>query len=342
MKKINTLLLALLLLSQIAAAQTADTPTIGKNQFAISGNTYSFFQTIENNATWNRSVYIYPRQAVRPKNGWRRSGWPYLTAFQLFRDLSRVSGAQTTAGIFKDTTTANAKIYMASTTLNDFSTIFTWDSVLLLPKMTKVFDGSIKPYVDTSSGYKTFPVGFFMPDTSKNIVIAVEYRQSSGTAGQMFWAYDTTSAFVGGLDSVNYFSSLQFRFCHKPFSQTDSFVNRFTGSNIRHPHIKFIYRYVIDATDDALAEKTILPESLQISPNPVSSSGLTLDFTARRTAEGQASVSNLLGKIFFKKTLSILRGDNRTVLNVADLPQGVYFLSINDGTTLTTRQFVKL
>ena len=95
MKKNNLFFAFLCFFISSVSAQT-DTVTLGKNQFAISGNTYSFFQTIETNATWNRSVYIYPLESLRPQNGWKKGGQTTIKGYQLFRDLSRVAGAATT------------------------------------------------------------------------------------------------------------------------------------------------------------------------------------------------------------------------------------------------------
>jgi hypothetical protein len=330
-KKFTPTLICLMTLTAVLA-QKRDTLTVGKNEFAISSNTYSFFQTIES-SSWNRSVYIYPRQAMikTPIAGLT----PRIQAFQLYKDVSRVATAAKVPGKMNPKANYKAKIYMANTALADWSTIFSWDSVLLVTKPTLVFDGDIKSFIDSTNGWKTFTLQKpFLYEPDKNLAIAVEYVQDSGVINQVYWSYDTTHVRVGDKDTVNYFSRFQFKFCHKPFSRTETPVNSFTGSNIRHPHIRFIYDLLTDVNDLSYIEKSF------VFPNPASEI-LHCNISSKENKQLQWSISDMQGRIITQNYQEILRGEQTLSIPINHLANGYFLLVLFDGKGILTRQFVK-
>lgn len=328
------ILILILFNIQTIEAQTDSLFTVGKREFAISSNTYSMFQTIENLGTWNRSVYIYPKQALK---GLEMSGDSVkIKAFQLYREVSRIASAVGPSGKFPNTAKTTAQIYMANTTLSDWSTLGTWDSVFLITKPTKVFDNDIKQHIDTTNGWKTIPLStVFNYDTSKNLAIGVEYMQDKGSMGQIFWAYDSTHVKKGDVDTTNYFSRLQFKFCHKPFSQTELPINEFTGSNIRHPSIRFIVQKTSKTPDISFID------NLTIFPNPVQND-LNVTILSKENMEIDIQIIDLIGHIFMQKKQPILRGYNRNTLKINDLTTGSYLLILSNRKEQIAKQFIKI
>ncbi len=293
-------------------AQT-DTFLIGQGQFAISGNTYSFFQTIEA-VTWNRSIYLYPRQTQT-----LRGIAAPITAFQLFRDVTRVTTVTPVQG--KLLGNCRARVWFANVTQTDWADIKTWTQAQAL-NPTLVFDGDIKAIVDSTTGWKTFPLSSpFRLDSVKNLAIFTEYLQDAAAIPQIFWTYDSTSVKPIDSDNRNFYSSLQFRFCHKPFSRTDLPVDTFTGSNIRHPQIRFLVRRVPNATN----EITFVTD-WKLFPNP-SKSELTLQFEARETTVMDFFITNMNGIVMSRRVLQPILGQQQLKWNIEDLPAGNYFFT---------------
>jgi hypothetical protein len=335
MKKKATFWLLLIAVSMNSSfAQRIDTVTVGKNQFAISGNTYSFFQTVEFQPQfWNRSVYIYPRQALKgmPQNA-------EITAFRMFRDVTRVSSVTPVQGKFPANAVVTAKIWMANTNLEEWGdTLKKWSLVQNTLTSTLVFNADLKQYIDSTSGWKTFPLlnTPFRYDSTQNLAIMVEYSQDMATVGQIFWAYDSTTAKMGATDTTNYFNKLQLRFCHKLFSGTVAPVDSFTGSNIRHPHIKFLYK----AKPNLIFEQTN-DSKIKLYPNPASDVLMVeLDDLKQNTV---LKIVDMMGKVHYIK--NDFDANQRQLIQIAvhDLPKGAYFLIVVDEQTHQVRPFFKL
>jgi Secretion system C-terminal sorting domain len=280
-------------------------------------------------------VYVYPRQAMR---GGAKNGKP-LKGFQLFRDISRIVTAQKEQGYFASTTTTIGKIYAANTALEDWSTIFSWDSVLLVTRATLVFEGDIKAIVGNTTGWKTFPFSTpFSYDTTKNLALMFQYQQNSGTVGQMYWAYDSTHVKPTDVDQNNYYTRFQLKYNHKLFSQTPEPVNNFTGSNVRHPTMRFLF--APQNVQVGVAESTII-EDLLVSPNPAMDV-LSFNCVAKNKISVKILVSDLLGRVFRQKNVDILRGTNDLKIPISDVPKGIYLLTIDDGKAVVVRKFTKI
>jgi Secretion system C-terminal sorting domain len=333
MKFFLTIIILTFMCAQSGAAQT-DTVQVGKGQFAISSNTYSFFGTVENSYWWNRSVYIYPKEILKgaARNGAR------LVGFQLFRDVSRTPNPPTPKipGRFAANAQATAKIYMANTAIKTWEAVGTWDSVFLVTSMTKVIDEDIKKYIDTLSGWRTFPLTTpFNYDTTKNLAIAVEYRQEVGNVGHIFWAYDSTSIIPGTADTlINRYDDYQFRFS-RYFANTPEPVNAFTGKNNNRSQVKFLFRR------PNAVEENVLVESMRVFPNPVADL-LTVHFTAKDKTRTKMFISDVNGRLFLQKNVDILRGANAVNFPISDVPKGAYLLTIDDGVTIVSQQFIKM
>ncbi len=313
-----------------------DTLKIGKLQFAISGNTYSFFQTV-GAATWNRSIYIYPKQTIYKNLPPQRASRARLQAFQIFRDVTRVSTVTPAPGRLAGN--CRGRVWLAHTDSVDFSNVIAWSQATRVFRPSLVFDGDIKAIADSTSGWKTFPVTPQFPlDTSKNLLVMVEYTQDAATIDQVFWAYDSTTVMPNEVDTVNYFSRLQFRFCHQPFSRTPSPIDTFTGSNIRHPSLRLIVNSPTNTA--ATAEKWI--QDLQIFPNPVQQSALQIAFSIEKEAMCEMQITDVLGRLIWSEKKNVLKGSQNFSLHLPpNLAQGLYFLTLKTEKNQLTKTFLK-
>jgi Secretion system C-terminal sorting domain len=331
MKK-NLFIAVFLFLATPFFAQS-DTLNLGLfNLPAVTGNTYSFFQTI-NLATWNRSVFIYPRQVLKriPRDS-------SITAFQLFRmdsTLINPFNPGSMRGMCK------AKIWFGLTSLNSWKGLDYWSDARNAVKPTLVIDKDIKNEIGTTSGWKTFTLQTpFKYDTSKNLAIFVEYIQDSGAVNNVIWTYDSTTVRPNSGFTTNQYDSLQFKFCHKPFSQTTDPIDlfNFASSNKRRPNIRFIISGKLTGVSDIPSNIS----ALKVYPNPAAFGELNYTFSALQDGALKVTIVDVLGKVMSQKKEQILRGDNTQTFDIQQLKSGYYFLSIDDGRSIVTKSFVKI
>ncbi|MBS1773728.1 MAG: zinc-dependent metalloprotease [Bacteroidetes bacterium] len=70
-------------------------------------------------------------------------------------------------------------------------------------------------------------------------------------------------------------------------------------------------------------------DEINIYPNPATKQ-VTLKFNAYTTGNTEVEVTDILGKVVFKKELSYTQGSNSIVLDVSSWSKGVYYLSIDN------------
>ncbi len=75
-----------------------------------------------------------------------------------------------------------------------------------------------------------------------------------------------------------------------------------------------------------------------VFPNPVVS-GVTIDFGVPATSVRTVYIINELGVVL--SSVQLATGSSGTVLNLANLPTGVYILKIADGDSVIERKIVK-
>ena len=81
---------------------------------------------------------------------------------------------------------------------------------------------------------------------------------------------------------------------------------------------------------------------LKLYPNPVQNA-LNLTIDAPNAASQTVEIVDVVGKVWQRKTVNLLRGQNQEVMNVAALPTGVYFLQMIDNKGISdVIRFIKL
>ena len=91
---------------------------------------------------------------------------------------------------------------------------------------------------------------------------------------------------------------------------------------------------VLRETDGSATEKMLL------FPNPADEV-VTLHYTSIDDYVARVEVFNVLGKIVISETVEMMKGNNRSTLDVATLASGSYMVRISGGGNVTTSQFIK-
>jgi hypothetical protein len=84
-----------------------------------------------------------------------------------------------------------------------------------------------------------------------------------------------------------------------------------------------------------ISTTTLGINSLKIKPNPASNF-ITIE-TAATSVTGRLSILNLTGQDLISQRIS----EKRTVINISDLPAGVYFVRLTNNTTVETGKIIK-
>lgn len=79
---------------------------------------------------------------------------------------------------------------------------------------------------------------------------------------------------------------------------------------------------------------------LMVSPNPTTE-GVNVDFSTSKIGKLNVSVIDILGKVVKSETVTTVEGSNLMRLDVSNLAQGTYLLTLNDGETIATQRVVK-
>lgn len=77
-----------------------------------------------------------------------------------------------------------------------------------------------------------------------------------------------------------------------------------------------------------------------IYPNPVSDN-LTIEFESAETLDIQISVYDGLGRSILQQKQQVTEGGNRLLIDLQELPQGIYILTIFDGKHNRVEKFLK-
>jgi hypothetical protein len=78
--------------------------------------------------------------------------------------------------------------------------------------------------------------------------------------------------------------------------------------------------------------------SLQIVPNPISSVA-TVTFYAEKSGTMTERITNMIGSEILNRSMDVRAGENRSEIIKGDLPSGVYFYTVTNGKTTSTKRF---
>ncbi len=202
---------------------------IGSREFpGLSTNTYGIMNSWSGVAPFargNHHATIYPLQSI----GLMGVG-QQITALRFYRD---VLSAQPTPGSLQETSTF--KLYIKNTPLTTFSSAVTWQDTA--NTMTEIFNGDPTTIVGSATGWITFLLPTPHTYDGTNLMLLMEYWQTSAATPSIVWSYDQSS--VSPQILVNYFDATQNRY-NAPVTSLP-FPASTTGSNIRHPSIQILY-----------------------------------------------------------------------------------------------------
>ena len=93
-------------------------------------------------------------------------------------------------------------------------------------------------------------------------------------------------------------------------------------------------------SNSSTARANELFETFAIYPNPATSD-LYLHIKSHEQGVYQLRLSNLQGQAVLNSSLSVMAGEQTRVLDVSQLPAGVYSLQASDGKGVISRKVVK-
>jgi hypothetical protein len=79
--------------------------------------------------------------------------------------------------------------------------------------------------------------------------------------------------------------------------------------------------------------------ALNIVPNPMNSQAI-VSFMAAKSGNATERITNMIGSEVYSNNIDVKAGENTTSINRNNLPAGIYFYTIVEGTNSTTKRFV--
>jgi len=79
---------------------------------------------------------------------------------------------------------------------------------------------------------------------------------------------------------------------------------------------------------------------IALSPNPATSDAQLL-FNADKPGMAEISIINLTGQTVYRRNISYVSGLNNSILDVSELPQGVYVVMLRSGNTILQNKLIK-
>jgi hypothetical protein len=207
---------ALFFASQTVAS--AQSITIGNNQFPTiftNNNDYGPIRNLPTSAAAGRWAYIYAGSL--------------FSIMPVGSQVSSLAFYRRGAGLVMDTSfNANLKIYIKNTPIDTFPAgAINWvDSAATA---LKVFDGNPAQYLGSLEGFVTFPLDTAFTHGGGNVVVFVQYTQSTSGAGIPF-GYDNAASVPAYLNNTTKYV----------LATVDTFASGLTSlSNQRKPTIRF-------------------------------------------------------------------------------------------------------
>jgi len=116
-------------------------------------------------------------------------------------------------------------------------------------------------------------------------------------------------------------------------NKNDGNTNTYSLSNIR-------YLNFINLLSGILQIANQESDNMILFPNPVIDE-LKLSFQSAGTGNLQVDIMDVQGKVLHQQTINSLNGANLYIINIAQLPQGLYLCRLQNGNKLETIKFLK-
>ncbi len=111
----------------------------------------------------------------------------------------------------------------------------------------------------------------------------------------------------------------------------------FKNMSVAADSVQIILSYNGALTGLAQIEKEI--SSFDVFPNPAHET-MDLKITSNKNMATKAVVVNALGAVVIEKDVQLSEGKNAVHFDLADLPAGVYFARVGNGSAISTKKFV--
>jgi hypothetical protein len=122
------------------------------------------------------------------------------------------------------------------------------------------------------------------------------------------------------------------------------------GATVGVSVIKYTFKNVNNASDSvqvtvrynsptSIKELNRSLQTVQLSPNPAENM-TSLKLNANDAFNGQLSLFNSLGTLVKNENVNIHKGENKLNVNVSELPQGIYFISLSSGEATVTKRLI--
>lgn len=122
------------------------------------------------------------------------------------------------------------------------------------------------------------------------------------------------------------------------FSTSQVLVILFSGDTIKRPFTEFKnYRYDQTLSND---EHLMNKDVFNIYPNPTVDQ-VEFSFVSKSLTPYTYSVSDITGKILFKKDLGMVTGNHSGIISLAGYPAGIYFLTLKSGKEKSSKKIIK-
>lgn len=89
-------------------------------------------------------------------------------------------------------------------------------------------------------------------------------------------------------------------------------------------------------------EKSLSSNSINLYPNPIADESVNINYNSdSNEASGYLTISDMTGKVIFTKNLNLITGNNVINIDLSDISNGMYNMTIVSGSNSETVRFVK-
>lgn len=124
------------------------------------------------------------------------------------------------------------------------------------------------------------------------------------------------------------------------FSTTEVLVVLYNGNTITRPFTEFKNYQYDNQSSLSNGEPIMNLDVFNVYPNPTEDQ-LEFNFVSKSLLPYSYIVSDITGKILFKKELGVVNGNYSGRISLATYPAGMYFLILNSGKVKISKKIIK-